>query len=82
MGFDRYRCVLDRLFLFPKLSEYRHHFCFRKYRIAFIFYEKNVKVKVVEPFANRFRRFSSLAAPPLPASSELPRQGEVGACER
>ena len=60
MGFDRYRCVLDRIFLFSKLREYRRCFRFRKYRTAFVFDEKNVKVKMVESFADRFRPFSSL----------------------
>ena len=60
MGFDRYRCVLDCIFLFSKLPEYRHRFRFRKYRTTFVFDEKNVKVKMVESFADRFRPFSSL----------------------
>ena len=53
MGFDRYRCVLDRIFPFSKSPEYRHRFRFRKYRTAFVS-DKNVKVKVVEFFADRF----------------------------
>ena len=64
MGFDRYRCVLDRIFSFSKLPEYRRRFCFRKYRTAFVSNKKNVKVKVVESFTDRFRLFSSL----LPSS--------------
>jgi len=60
MDFDRYRCVLDRIFSFPKLPEYRHRFRFRKYHIAFFSVEKNMKVKVVKTFADRFRPFSSL----------------------
>ena len=40
MGFDRYRCVLDRIFSFPKLTKYRRRFCFQKYRIALISDEK------------------------------------------
>jgi len=40
MGFDRYRCVLDRIFPFSKLSENRRRFRFRKYRTAFVFDEK------------------------------------------
>ena len=57
MGFDRYRCVLDRIFSFSKLPEYRRRFRFRKYRTVFVSDKKNVKVKVVESFADRFRRF-------------------------
>ena len=60
MGFGRYRCVLDRIFLFSKLPEYRRRFRFRKYRTVFVSDKKNVKVKVVESFADRFRPFSSL----------------------
>ena len=60
MVFDCYRCALDRIFLFSKLPEYRCCFRFRKYRTAFVFDEKNVKVKVVESFTDRFRPFSSL----------------------
>ena len=60
MGFDRYRCVLDRIFLFSKLPEYRHRFRFRKYCTAFVSDKKNVKVKMVECFADRFRPLSSL----------------------
>ena len=60
MGFDRYRCVLDRIFLFSKLSEYRHRFRFRKYHTAFVSDEKNEKAKVVEPISDHFRPFSSL----------------------
>ena len=60
MGFDRYRCVLDRIFPFLKLPEYRRRFRFRKYRTAFVSDEKNVKTKMVESFADRFRPFSSL----------------------
>ena len=48
MGFNRYRCVLDRIFLFSKLPEYRHRFHFRKYRTIFVSDEKNVKTKVME----------------------------------
>ena len=40
MGFDRYRCVLDRIFSFPKLTKYRRRFCFQKHRIVFISDEK------------------------------------------
>jgi len=40
MGFDRYRCVLDRIFPFSKLPEYRRRFRFRKYRTAFVSDEK------------------------------------------
>ena len=36
MDFDRYRCVLNRIFPFSKLPEYRHRFHFQKYRIAFV----------------------------------------------
>jgi len=36
MDFDRYRCVLDRIFPFSKLPEYRHRFRFQKYCIAFV----------------------------------------------
>ena len=43
MGFDRYRCVLDRIFLFSKLPEYRHRFHFRKYRTVFVSDEKKCK---------------------------------------
>ena len=57
MGSDRYQCAIDRLLSFSKLPEYRRRFRFRKYRIVFAFDEKNVKAKVVEPFADRFRRF-------------------------
>ena len=60
MGLDRYRCVLERIFLFSKLPEYWRHFRFRKYRTAFVSDEKNVKTKMVESFADRFRPFSSL----------------------
>ena len=63
MGFDRYRCVLDRIFPFSKLPEYRRRFRFRKYRTAFVSDEKNVKVKMVESFTDRFRPFSSLVRP-------------------
>ena len=59
MGFDRYRCVLDRIFPFLKLPEYRRRFRFRKYRTAFVSDEKNVKAKV-ESITDRFRPFSSL----------------------
>ena len=57
--FDRFRCVLDRIF------------CFLNYRIISVIFifdnivlfsfpiKKNVKVKVVEPFADYFRPFSS-----------------------
>ena len=57
MGFDRYRCVLDRIFLFSKLPEYRRFFRFRKYRTTFISDEKNVKVKMMESFADRFHPY-------------------------
>ena len=57
MGFDRCRCVLDRIFPFSKLPEYRHRFRFRKYRTAFVFDEKNVKVKMVKSFADVSDRF-------------------------
>ena len=60
MGFDRYRYVFDRIFPFSKLPEYRHFFRFRKYRTTFISDEKNIKVKMMEFFADRFRSFSSL----------------------
>jgi len=40
MDFDRYRCVLDRIFSFTKLPEYWHRFRFRKYHIAFVSDEK------------------------------------------
>ena len=40
MGFDRYQCVLDRIFPFSKLPEYRRRFRFRKYRTAFVSDEK------------------------------------------
>ena len=54
MGFDRYRCVLDRIFLFSKLPEYWRRFHFRKYRTVFVSDKQNIKVKVVESFADRF----------------------------
>ena len=57
MGFDCYQCVLDCIFSFPKLPEYRRRFRFRKYRIVFVSDEKNMKVKVVEPFADRFHPY-------------------------
>ena len=57
MGFDRYRCVLDRIFPFLKLPEYRRRFRFRKYRTAFVSDEKNVKAKMVESFTDVFDRF-------------------------
>jgi len=60
MGFDRYRCVLDRIFLFSKLPEYRCRFRFRKYRTAFVSDKKNVKVKMVEFFTDRFHRYSQV----------------------
>ena len=60
MGFDRYRCVLDRIFPFSKLPEYQRRFRYRKYRTAFVSDKKNVKIKMVESFADRFRLFSSL----------------------
>jgi hypothetical protein len=46
-------------------------FCYRKYRIAFVSDEKNMKVKVVEPFADRFRPFSSLSVPRAAVAGEL-----------
>ena len=60
MNFDRYRCVLDRIFPFSKLPKYQCRFRFRKYHTAFISDEKNMKVKMVESFADRFRPFSSI----------------------
>jgi len=45
MGFDRYRCVLDRIFPFSKLPEYRRRFRFRKYRTAFVSDKKMWKWK-------------------------------------
>ena len=54
MGFDRHRWLLDRIFSFPKLPEYRRRFHFQKYRIAFVSDEKNMKVKMVGPFTDRF----------------------------
>ena len=71
MGFNRYRCILDRIFSFSKLPEYRRRFHFRKYRTAFVFDEKNVKVKVVESFTDRFRPFSSLLPSLLCSSAGL-----------
>jgi hypothetical protein len=60
MSFDRYRCILDRIFSFSKLPKYRCRFRFRKYRTAFVSDKKNVKVKMMESFTDRFRPFSSL----------------------
>ena len=60
MGFNRYRCVPDRIFPFSKLPEYQRRFRFRKYCTTFVFDKKNVKIKVVEFFADRFRPFSFL----------------------
>ena len=51
MGFDRYRCVLDRIFLFSKLPD-----------VPLSFPIKKMKVKIVESFTYRFRLFSSLMA--------------------
>ena len=45
MSFDRYRCVLDRIFPFSKLLEYQRRFRFRKYRTAFGSDEKKYESK-------------------------------------
>ena len=60
MGFDRYRCVLDHIVPLSKVPEYRCRLRFRKDRTAFVSDEENVKVKIVESFADGFQPFSSL----------------------
>jgi len=52
MSFDHYRCILDRIFSFSKLPEYRRRFHFRKYHTVFVSDKKNMKIKVVECFAD------------------------------
>ena len=45
MGFDRYRCILDCIFPFSKLLEYRRRFHFQKYRTAFVSDKKKCESK-------------------------------------
>ena len=52
MGFDHYRCVLDRIFSFSKLPEYWRRFHFRKYRTVFVSDEKMWKRKWWSPGAS------------------------------
>ena len=61
MGFDRYRCVLDRIFSFSKLPD-----------VPLSFPIKKMKVKIVESFADRFRLFSSLVAGGCPCDVARP----------
>ena len=73
MGFDRYRCVLDCIFPFSKLPEYRRRFCFQKYHTVFVFDEKMWKWKWWV-FRRCFRPFSShsVTVPQLPRPHSVP----------
>ena len=76
MGFDRYRCVLDNIFPFSKLPEYRRRFRFQKYRTVFVFDEKNVKVKMLESFADRFHPRGIQLSSLLPVKNKTKQKGE------
>ena len=67
MGFDHFRCVLDCIFSFPKLPEYRYRFRYRKYRIAFVSDEK----KYESESGGAFRRSFPTVFIPIDHRTEL-----------
>ena len=73
MSFDRYRCILDRIFSFSKLPEYWRRFRFRKYHTVFVSDKKNVKV--VDCFADRFHPYACLRPRGRAASSRGSARG-------
>ena len=62
MGFDHYRCVPTLYFRFQNYQNTDVVFIPENTVPLSFLMKKNMKVKVVEPFADHFRPFSSLSA--------------------